>query len=71
MMIVVMITVVMVVMAVAGIRDRGWGTTFEICVAVRPVDVDVRSRPTFFLCKLLCCRRREAMFVRVMRFVMR
>ena len=49
MMIVVMVAVVMVVVAVAWIRDRGWGTTFGSCMAVRPIDVDVRSCPTFFL----------------------
>lgn len=61
--IVVMIVVVMVVVAVAWIRVAA----VESDVTIRPVDVDARTRPAFFLCQWLYCRRRRAMLVRVMR----
>ena len=55
MMIVVMIVVVMMVVAVAWIREGSWRTTAKSHMAVLSIDVYVRSRPTFSLCRLLCC----------------
>ena len=66
-MIIVVIIVVMVVMAVAWIRDGSWGATVESDMAVHPIDVNVRSRSTLFLCRLLC--RRRAVLVRMMRTI--
>jgi len=63
MVIVVMIVVVMVVVAVAWIR----GAAVESEVAIRPIDVDARTRIAFFLCQWLYCRRRKAMRTRMMR----
>ena len=64
------IVMVVVVVAVAWIRDRGWRTTSESDVTVRPIDMDVRTRITFSLCRLLCCCRQGAMLIRMIRLVM-
>ena len=66
-----MIIVVMVVVTVAWIRDGSWGTTVESDMAVHPIDVDIRSRHTFFLGRSLWCWLRRAIFVQAVRVVMR
>ena len=52
MVIMVMIVVVIAVVAVAWIR----GAAVETDVAIRPIDVDVRTRTAVFLCQWLYCR---------------
>jgi len=64
-----MIVVVVVFVAVAWIRERGWRATTKSDMAVLPVDVDVRSRPRLSLCRLLCCCRHRVILVRMMGFV--
>ena len=61
--IVVMIMVMMAVVAMAWVQ----GAAVESGVAVHPADVDVRTRPTFFLSQWLYCRRRRAVLARMMR----
>ena len=71
-MMIVVITVMMVVVAVTGIREGGRRTTTESNVAVHPVDMNVRSRPRFFLRRLLCWHSgRGGIPMRLMGFVMR
>ena len=61
-MMIVVVTAV-VVMTVVWIWGRNWSATVKSDVAVCPIDVDVRSWPTFFLYRLLYCRSRGAMFM--------
>lgn len=44
------VMIAVVVVAVMWIRGGGWRTTAKCDVAVHPIDMDVRARPTFSLC---------------------
>lgn len=65
-MVIVVVIVVMIVVVVVAVT-RIQGAAVESDVAIRPIDVDARARPVFFLCHWLCWRRRRAMLGRVMR----
>lgn len=68
--VVMIVVMVVVVVVMSWIWEGGWRTTVKGDVAVCPIDMNVRTRPTFYLCRLLCCCRREWTVMRTLRFLM-